>query len=86
MISPLKGVIELLEDFTVCKTGDKLNSDQTQILKLFDHRLVEFRFLFAEINRRKAIYLISRLSLLACWSLKSGFQQIDGGGHTEMDE
>ncbi|KAL3084141.1 hypothetical protein niasHS_008610 [Heterodera schachtii] len=33
------GAIELLEEFTVCKTGDQLSSDQARILKQFGHRL-----------------------------------------------
>uniref|UniRef100_A0A915LH26 60S ribosomal protein L10P insertion domain-containing protein n=1 Tax=Meloidogyne javanica TaxID=6303 RepID=A0A915LH26_MELJA len=39
----LKGKIELLERFVVCKEGDKLSSDQTKILRHFGRRLVEFR-------------------------------------------
>ncbi|KAL3106585.1 hypothetical protein niasHT_018227 [Heterodera trifolii] len=30
---------ELLEEFTLCKTGDQLSADQARILKLFGHRL-----------------------------------------------
>ncbi|KAL3068887.1 hypothetical protein niasHS_016401 [Heterodera schachtii] len=33
------GAIELLEEFTVCKTGDQLSADQARILKQFGHRL-----------------------------------------------
>ncbi|KAL3075636.1 hypothetical protein niasHT_033149 [Heterodera trifolii] len=34
-----QGVIELLEEFTVCKTGDQLSADHARILKQFGHRL-----------------------------------------------
>ncbi|KAF7633127.1 RL10P_insert domain-containing protein [Meloidogyne graminicola] len=37
------GKIELLDQFVVCKEGDKLSSDQTKILRHFGRRLVEFR-------------------------------------------
>ncbi|KAL3076824.1 hypothetical protein niasHT_033726 [Heterodera trifolii] len=56
------GAIELLEEFTVCKTGDQLSTDQARILKQFGHRLAQFR-----------------VRLLAQWSKKKGFEQIDGG-------
>jgi hypothetical protein len=39
----IKGIIELLEDFVVCKEGNKISSEQSRILKYFDHRLTEFR-------------------------------------------
>ncbi|KAL3075632.1 hypothetical protein niasHT_034546 [Heterodera trifolii] len=38
-----QGVIELLEEFTVCKTGDQLSADHARILKQFGHRLAQFR-------------------------------------------
>uniref|UniRef100_A0A914YI93 Ribosome assembly factor mrt4 n=1 Tax=Panagrolaimus superbus TaxID=310955 RepID=A0A914YI93_9BILA len=38
-----KGVIELVDDFTVCKAGDKLNPEQAKILKLLDHKLSHFQ-------------------------------------------
>ncbi|KAL3117663.1 hypothetical protein niasHT_004328 [Heterodera trifolii] len=34
-----RGSTELLEEFTLCKTGDQLSADQARILKLFGHRL-----------------------------------------------
>ena len=38
-----KGVIHLIKDYTVCKKGDKLTSEQARILKLFDHRHASFK-------------------------------------------
>jgi mRNA turnover protein 4 len=38
-----KGVIELIDDFIVCKAGDKLNPEQAKILKLLDHKLSHFQ-------------------------------------------
>lgn len=38
-----KGVINLLQDYTVCKEGDTLTSEQAQILKLFGHQQAEFK-------------------------------------------
>lgn len=38
-----KGEIQLIDDFTVCKAGDKLNPEQAKILKLLDHKLSEFK-------------------------------------------
>ncbi|KAL3092176.1 hypothetical protein niasHT_026728 [Heterodera trifolii] len=34
---PWTGAIELLEEFTVCKTGDQLSADQARILKQFGY-------------------------------------------------
>jgi mRNA turnover protein 4 len=38
-----KGMIELIDDYTVCKAGDKLNPEQAKILKLLDHKLSHFQ-------------------------------------------
>ena len=38
-----KGVIHLIKDYHVCKKGDKLTSEQAQILKLFDHKHASFK-------------------------------------------
>jgi len=38
-----KGVINLMQDYTVCKAGDKLTSEQARILKLFDHKQAKFK-------------------------------------------
>jgi mRNA turnover protein 4 len=39
----VKGKIELSEPYRICKMGDKLNSNQTHILKCFGVALAEFR-------------------------------------------
>ena len=31
------------QDYTVCKAGDKLTSEQARILKLFDHKQAQFK-------------------------------------------
>ena len=33
----------LINEYTVCKKGDKLTSDQARILKLLDHKQAEFK-------------------------------------------
>merc|ERR1712038_1884353 len=38
-----KGVVNLMQDYTVCKAGDKLTSEQARILKLFDHKQAQFK-------------------------------------------
>merc|ERR1712168_1399595 len=38
-----KGVVHLMQDYTVCKAGDKLTSEQARILKLFDHKQAQFK-------------------------------------------
>lgn len=38
-----KGMIHLLDDFTVCKVGQKLTPERADILKRFGHQLAEFR-------------------------------------------
>merc|ERR1712168_677891 len=38
-----KGVINLMQDYTVCKAGVKLTSEQARILKLFDHKQAQFK-------------------------------------------
>lgn len=38
-----RGVITLLNEYTVCKKGDKLTSEQARILKLLDHKQAEFK-------------------------------------------
>ena len=32
-----------LQDYTICKAGDKLTSEQARILKLFDHKQAKFK-------------------------------------------
>jgi len=34
-----KGVIHLIKDYSVCKKGDKLSSEQARILKLLGHQV-----------------------------------------------
>ncbi|KAL3123310.1 hypothetical protein niasHT_006853 [Heterodera trifolii] len=75
-------VIELLEEFTVCKTGDQLSADHARILKQFGHRLAQFRQLVvadqARILKQFGQQLAQfRVRLLARWSKKKGFEQID---------
>ncbi|KAL3096902.1 hypothetical protein niasHT_002077 [Heterodera trifolii] len=77
-----QGVIELLEEFTVCKTGDQLSADHARILKQFGHRLAQFRQLVvadqARILKQFGQQLAQfRVRLLARWSKKKGFEQID---------
>ncbi|KAL3088233.1 hypothetical protein niasHS_009530 [Heterodera schachtii] len=51
-----KCAIELLEEFTVCKTGDLLSADQASILKQFGHRLAQFHVrLFASVEQNEGI-------------------------------
>lgn len=38
-----KGVVTLLRDHNVCEKGQTLTPEQCRILKLFDHKMVEFR-------------------------------------------
>jgi len=38
-----RGVITLLNEFPVCKKGDKLTSEQARILKLLGHKQAEFK-------------------------------------------
>lgn len=38
-----KGVVTLMQHYTVCKTGDKLTSEQSRILKLLDHKQAQFK-------------------------------------------
>jgi len=38
-----KGVINLMQNYTICKAGDKLTSEQARILKLFDHKQAKFK-------------------------------------------
>jgi len=38
-----RGVITLLNEYTVCRKGDKLTSEQARILKLLDHKQAEFK-------------------------------------------
>jgi len=38
-----RGVITLLNEYTVCKKGDKLTSEQARILKLLGHKQAEFK-------------------------------------------
>ncbi len=43
---PLKlkvGILELEEDYTVCKEGEVLNPEQAQLLRLFGRKLATFR-------------------------------------------
>ncbi|KAL3107548.1 hypothetical protein niasHT_014008 [Heterodera trifolii] len=58
---PAPGAIELLEEFTVCKTGDQLSADQARILKQFGHRLAQFRVrLLARWSKKKGFKPIDR--------------------------
>lgn len=38
-----RGIINLDKEYTVCKTGDKLSSEQARILKLLGHKQAEFK-------------------------------------------
>lgn len=38
-----KGVVTLLGEYTVCKKGDTLTSEQTRILKLLGHQQANFK-------------------------------------------
>jgi len=38
-----RGIITLLNEYTVCRKGDKLTSEQARILKLLDHKQAEFK-------------------------------------------
>lgn len=38
-----KGVVNLMQHYTVCKAGDKLTSEQSRILKLLDHKQAQFK-------------------------------------------
>ena len=38
-----RGVIHLLQDYTVCQSGDKLTSEQARILKLLGHKQADFK-------------------------------------------
>ena len=38
-----KGVIHLIKEYTVCQSGDKLNSEQARILKLLGHQQANFK-------------------------------------------
>jgi mRNA turnover protein 4 len=38
-----RGVVTLREDYTVCKNGDNLTPEQARILKLFQHKMAEFK-------------------------------------------
>ena len=38
-----KGIVNLTKEFTVCKEGDKLSSEQARILKLLGHKQAKFK-------------------------------------------
>ena len=38
-----KGVVTLLQEYTVCKEGDRLTSEQARILKLLGHQQAKFK-------------------------------------------
>lgn len=38
-----KGIVNLTKEFTVCKEGDKLTSEQARILKLLGHKQAKFK-------------------------------------------
>ena len=38
-----KGVVTLMQNYTVCKEGDRLTSEQAQILKLLGHQQAKFK-------------------------------------------
>ncbi|KAJ8930580.1 hypothetical protein NQ314_016601 [Rhamnusium bicolor] len=38
-----KGVVTLIKDFEVCKSGNVLTPEQARILELFDHKLATFK-------------------------------------------
>ncbi|CAF0991341.1 unnamed protein product [Adineta steineri] len=38
-----KGIIHLLQPFTICKKGDTLTPEQAKLLKLFQHPLAQFK-------------------------------------------
>uniref|UniRef100_A0A7E4WDM0 Ribosome assembly factor mrt4 n=1 Tax=Panagrellus redivivus TaxID=6233 RepID=A0A7E4WDM0_PANRE len=53
-----KGNVELIQDFEVCKAGDKLTPEQAKILKLLDQKLSTFRVnLVAHWNAKKGLTL-----------------------------
>lgn len=37
------GVVELLTDYVICRAGDILTPEQCRLLKLFNHKLVDFQ-------------------------------------------
>merc|ERR1719219_1472344 len=38
-----KGVVHLIQAYTVCKAGDRLTSEQARLLKLLDHKQAQFK-------------------------------------------
>ncbi|KAK6024018.1 hypothetical protein OSTOST_10181 [Ostertagia ostertagi] len=38
-----KGAIVLYQDYDICKEGEPLTAEQAKVLKLFDHKLAEFK-------------------------------------------
>ncbi|KAE9550816.1 hypothetical protein FO519_005968 [Halicephalobus sp. NKZ332] len=76
-----KGEVQLINDFTVCKAGDKLNPEQAKILKLLDHKLSEFKIKlvahwsekdgFSMINLRRLCVSQLRPSTSLLFSTKS---------------
>ena len=42
-VSLVRGVVTLLEDFTVCTEGTTLTSEQARILKLLGHQQADFK-------------------------------------------
>lgn len=38
------GVVTLIKDFEVCKTGNHLTPEQAKILQLLDYKLASFKF------------------------------------------
>ena len=66
-----KGVVTLMQDYTVCKEGDRLTSEQARILKLLGHQQAKFKLnMIALWSRQEGEFKM----------LREGFEP------TEMDE
>ncbi len=60
-----KGVVHLTQEYTVCKAGQKLTSEQARILKLFDHQQAKFKInLIAYWNKEDSTFKMLNNSFL----------------------
>lgn len=72
-----KGIVHLTKDFTVCKKGDKLTSEQARILKLLGHQQAQFKLnMIAVWSKEDDSFKM----------LRKDFQQMDDNNSGEEEE
>ena len=42
-LNHVQGVVELVSDYVVCRTGDSLTSNQAALLRIFDVKMAAFK-------------------------------------------